>query len=73
MSGTGFKKENQQELKREYQFAAMKHWSKGNITGRQCIEEIVALEKVLFLNADEIKEIKEKYEQADSDRDNPGY
>lgn len=41
---------NSQISKRNKQYDILKDWYDGKITGRECIEKIVELEKVFFLH-----------------------
>lgn len=50
------------QKRREYQFQVMQHWDQGKITGKTCIEEILLLERIIFVNPKQLQELKEKYE-----------
>ena len=54
------------QQRRSFQFQIMKRWDQGKLTGKQCIEEILSLENVLYVNPQQIKELKEKYEGSES-------
>lgn len=41
---------NSEIIKRNEQYDILKNWYDGKITGRECIEQIVELEKVFFLH-----------------------
>lgn len=54
------------EKRREYQYKVIKQWAKGIITGRACIEEVLSLEHVIYLDDKVLKAYKEKYEGPES-------
>ena len=53
-----------QEKRRELQYMIMKQWSAGKMTGRDCLEQIISLEKIIFLDEKTIKRIREEYEKS---------
>ena len=54
------------EARRKYQHESMKRWSKGLTTGRECIEEVLALENVIYLDDNVLKEYRKKHEGSES-------
>lgn len=54
------------ETRRQYQHDSMKRWSKGLTTGRECIEEVLALEKVIYLDDKVLKEYRKRHEKPES-------
>lgn len=55
------------ETRRQYQHDSMKRWSQGLTTGRECIEEVLALENVIYIDDEIIKNYKSKHEQPEND------
>jgi hypothetical protein len=46
-------RENSEIIKRNEQYAILVDWEDGKITGRDCIEKIIALEHCIFLSDEE--------------------
>ncbi len=47
------------EARRSIQFSVLKNWDKCKITGRQAIESIIELEKIIFMKKEDIQRIKD--------------
>lgn len=46
------------EIRRKFQYNLMQAWLKGRITGRECIQEIVELESVIYLPQKEVTRLR---------------
>ena len=43
------------EARRERQYSVLKDWDQSKMTGRQCIERIVDLEKIIYIDNHELR------------------
>lgn len=46
------------EDKRYVQFQLLKAWQGGYITGRECLDEVVGLEKIIYLDTNYLKGLR---------------
>ena len=59
------------EARRERQYSILKDWDQSKMTGRQCIERIVDLEKIIYIDSHELRKKDGQVQRPENGKDSP--